>query len=83
VCAYYQPGNCPEWLTCILVCTNPGASICQNNNRDRIFELRAYCEELAQHLNDMGIQVSDPWNSSNLGVGEAVEIPQKDGFSGR
>jgi hypothetical protein len=85
VCASFMPGNCPEWLVFILVCTDWGtySSICQNKNKDRIFKLCGYCEELAQYLNRMEIQINDLWDSSNLGVGDAVEVPQRDGFSYR
>lgn len=85
LCMFYRPGNCPEWLTFILLWGHAGqySSICQNKSRDEIFKLCAYCKELAQYFDIMGIHVNDIWDRSQLGVGKAVEIAPRTGFSYR
>lgn len=85
VLGYYRPGNCPEWLTFIIVCRHPGQylSICQTTSSDRIYKLCGYCQKLQEALARMQIDILDLWTRSSLGEGDAVEVPLAVGFSYR
>lgn len=85
VCMYYNPGNCPEWLTFIFLWNLPGqySSICYNNRADKIFKFCEYCEELANYVDSMEIQVKDMWENSQLGEGKAEHVDRRRGHSYR
>ena len=85
VIARYHPGNCPEWLTVIIVCRQVGqyASLCQTLVGDYIYKCCGYCESILQALEKMQIHVSDLWNISYLGQGAPEDVSPKDGFSFR
>ena len=83
---YYNPGNCPEWVTFMLVCVSShGASrffsVCYNVRSDLIYALYQYCRELVDALGRMGVEMVDFFEHSNLGVGAVVQIRPVYGFA--
>jgi hypothetical protein len=86
VLRFYEPGNCPEWITIIYVSWNspgPYSSVCYNNRADRIYKFCGYCEELGKYLTTMDILVNDLWDRSQLGIGDVVVKDPTEGFSYR
>lgn len=80
---FCTPGNCPEWLTFIIVCQEePGRyyALCQNTPQDRIYKLCGYCEELQCALASLDIDLMDLYDRSNLGEGEIHRPPPIYGF---
>lgn len=81
----YDPGNCPEYLTVIIICRRIGeySSLCQNVYKNLIYKMCEYCAELAIALKVMGVNISDLWNRSELGEGDVVEVAPEQAFSSR
>ena len=85
ICSRYYPGNCPEWITFIVVCRRRGRfySVCQNTSTQRMYKFCQYCQQLADALGKMGITVVDFCEESFLGDGEVINVPPEIGFSYR
>ena len=79
----YSPGNCPEWITFIIVCRRPGQykSICVTLTQLKIYKLCGYCVELQAALAEVGVHVYDWWAEANVGIGEAWELDDERDFS--
>jgi len=81
----YPPGNCPEWITFIIVCRRPGQynSLCVTLGRLKIYKLCGYCAELQAGLAEVGAHVYDRWVEAYMGIGEAWELDDEQDFSYR
>lgn len=85
ILAVYRPGNCPEWITVIMVCRLPGhySSLCLTLVKGRIYKMCGYCDELVKYFTDMNIHINDLWSTAMLGLGEVITTSENVAFSYR
>ena len=71
-----RPGNCPEYLTWPIVCTQEGRykSLCftMAEPSPMVYQCCAHCERTLQHLGANNIQIDDLWQTSSMSVGEII-----------